>query len=551
MACARRLCSMLLVDRVSDFSQTPRYLLTASNTTMLSDRSKTRRSSDSKQPLDINVLDYGAVADFKILGHYEYFMDPGRAVLSASGFAFQPAMIGKTIVIPAGGPGGKNGPGFIARVIAVGGNTNGHGDYTQANLDVAPPSRVDVQFGHGGLPEVGTDNTSAFNAAIAAARSMRIIGGHFVYVFGTMIVPDGTYIVTSINLTSTARMDAVGYSSLQILGHGIIWGVAAGRPVIDALGSRYINWDGVSIYGDTYSIPDVGLQIGRIASTGVNSADNNQYRHLSTYGSFSLASVLNEQSETTLFDKVHLYNGAENGFALIFDGYHHFDASSIYVDDKEPINRCESFDENLITNSILSAATPLWVGCTSRLRIISSYAVNTNLGSPYGVVLYNEVSGNGNIEPDFDLHVEGPSGNMTSVFAIEGDAKTVRIEGFRWREHGSQATESIFKIDPTSATTSVSMSRTSIDLFSGPHLFDKGVLYKVSGTIYVKDASDLNTPNFAGLAYTEQGLSLFLPHGRPASSFSTCSSGEVLHDSSYLYICTAANLWKRSALGEF
>jgi hypothetical protein len=37
----------------------------------------------------------------------------------------------------------------------------------------------------------------------------------------------------------------------------------------------------------------------------------------------------------------------------------------------------------------------------------------------------------------------------------------------------------------------------------------------------------------------------------PASGSDTGTAGQIAYDSSYLYVCVAANTWKRSALGTF
>lgn len=37
----------------------------------------------------------------------------------------------------------------------------------------------------------------------------------------------------------------------------------------------------------------------------------------------------------------------------------------------------------------------------------------------------------------------------------------------------------------------------------------------------------------------------------PSSSTATCTAGQITWDASYLYVCTATNTWKRSALSTF
>lgn len=44
---------------------------------------------------------------------------------------------------------------------------------------------------------------------------------------------------------------------------------------------------------------------------------------------------------------------------------------------------------------------------------------------------------------------------------------------------------------------------------------------------------------------------LSVPNQTPASSSATCTTGAVVWDADYIYVCTATNTWKRAALGAF
>jgi hypothetical protein len=50
---------------------------------------------------------------------------------------------------------------------------------------------------------------------------------------------------------------------------------------------------------------------------------------------------------------------------------------------------------------------------------------------------------------------------------------------------------------------------------------------------------------------TASANGMFPPVGTPASGAAACQTGQIEFDASYLYACTAANTWKRSALSSF
>jgi hypothetical protein len=442
----------------------------------------TARTLSARAADTVNVTDYGAVPDMMTMAQANYTIAAGGTALSASGNVFNPSMAGKTLVLPGAG---ANGAGLVSVISQV---TDGQ-HVTLATAATTALAAV------GEAPEVGTDNTAAINAAVAAAYNRR---GPLNVDVGSVYFPDGYYMVQTLNFTNMTT------ASFKIFGDGVVHGVNAGHPVVDALGSRWMRWEGVHILGDQYSEPSAGLQIGRTANTANNSSDNNSYSHFMIAGWYSVASLLNEQSETSEFDKLHIYNNDAKGIAVAMDGYDHFAAASPYVTNNEPVDQPESFDENVFTNCIFSAYLPLWLGSTSRVKVVSGYGYASG---PYGVVLYNETSGGGNIQPDLDLHIEG--GAMTDVFAFEGNATGPTMEGFRWREHGTQATNSVFKIDPSAAATAIYLPNIDLDVYlyanGASKLFDNPAPYTVSGRVYVPNASYMNVTNYSGLLVTPYG----------------------------------------------
>ena len=240
----------------------------------------------------------------------------------------------------------------------------------------------------------------------------------------------------------------------------------AGSPVVDTLGSRWIKWTGISILGDQYAVPSTGLQLGRTNDTGHNSSDNSSYESFLISGYFTEASMLNEQSETTRFEHVHFYNNQGTGtYAVIMDGVHHFPVSTVVNGgDAEPTNQGESFDENVFINCIFGGYTPLWIGVTNRMNIISGYSISSG---PYGAVLYT-VPGGDNLQLHLDLHQEDVNNAMQYSFFLTGTDPTPYLEGFHWNDNGNTATVAAFKIDTASSIASVAMPDADIDVTQFP-----------------------------------------------------------------------------------
>lgn len=441
----------------------------------------------------VNVADFGAVPDMAELATGAYTIAAGSRALASSANGFAAGMVGKTIVLPGAGAGGAG----LVSVIA------GYTDAAHVTLAIA--ARTGLAAARA-TPEIGTDSTAAINRAIAAAETRN---GPANYNVGTVSFPDGMYLVRTVNLAGFGR------SSLKIAGQGILWGVAAGEPVVDALGSRWLRWSGVGIIGDRYAMPSAGLQIGRTGSTASSSADNSSFDNFLISGSYTVAALLNEQSETTAFNKIHFYNNNTRGYAVAMDGYHHFPAHSPAIANREPADVPQSFNENVFIDCIFGAYTPLWLGNTGRMTVIDGYLV---AGGPYGVVLYGEPGGD-NIQLDLDIHMETPTGTsgMTDAFFLTGTNPTPFLEGFRWRENGSLARQAMFKVDPASSIRSISMPNADIDIrdFAGgaTKMFDDPAPWRlVTGRIHVPVAADMNLGTaFQGWLSTIDGMADRVP----------------------------------------
>ena len=430
---------------------------------------------------DVNIASYGAVGDMTILGYTSYTIAASSTALSATAGLFTPAMVGKTIVLPGAGAAG-------AGLVSV---ISGYTDSQHVKLATAAGTALS---GVNETPEIGTDDTVAINNAIAAAETRTVIQGPSTYVTGSVYVPDGTYLVRSVNLTNFSN------SSLRVFGQGMLFGVAAGYPVVDTLGSRWIRWDGVGILGDQYSVPSVGLQLGRTANTSNNSSDNSAYANFLISGYFTKAAMLNEQSETTKFEHIHFYNNQGTGtYGVIMDGPHHFAVTSMYATDSEPADTPESFDENVFINCIVGAYTPFWIADTNRMNVVSGYSVSSG---PNAVVLYSE-PGADNLQLHLDLHMEDVNNSITDAFLLTGTDPQPYLEGFHWNDNGNTATNSIFRIDPASSITAVAMPDADVDLtadnLGATRFFNDPAMWSlVSGRFHEPNPGWMNIATFQG-----------------------------------------------------
>lgn len=435
----------------------------------------------------VNVKDYGAQ------GNAVYYvanasMTAGSAVLTFAEGYFTPAMVGKTIVVPGAG---ASGAGLVTTISA----------YTDVqHVTLAAPAQTALASSPAVSVLIGNDDTASINAAIqAAVRYVEQTGSSTAY-SAEVNFPQGIYLTTgSINLT--------GWSSGTpgIRGHHAkIHSAAAGGVAVDALGSRFIRWDGLDIEGDQYAEPTIGLQIGR-NSTG--SADNHSFANFQISGYFTQSALHDNAAETTQFNKVHFYNSAANAYAVTLDGINHWNAQSSFVTDSDPVENSSSFNENLFLNCIFgttaSSSTPLWITGAGRMRFVTSYVASSGT---YGAVLYN-FAAMPIVQLDMDVHFE--TNSITDIFLMTGPATTPNLQGFRWRDNAPFMSNSIFKIDSSSSITSASLAGADIDIgnviYGTAKAFDAPGSWTVSGR-YALPPGNSAFWNLASANFTGEGI---------------------------------------------
>jgi hypothetical protein len=318
---------------------------------------------------------------------------------------------------------------------------------------------VDVrQFGAKG--DGVTNDAPAINRAIQFLREHQMRVGQFNFV-PRLVFPTGVYAVEdSINLTQIRALNAV------IAGEGaVILGRCRDKPVIDALGSRWLTIRDLTVVGDADATPKLGLQIGRLIDRLV--ADNHCLTNVKLVGHYALACLLNNAAETVGFDHLFCWNDRADpeSYCLIQDGLSHFGALSAFVSGQrsEP-EHDSSFNENEFINCDFrhsGGGIPIWLGDTSRHRFYRCYAAGTGDSA---FVIY--CGRNSHTMLDVDCHCE--TDRLKAVFRVAGQSTKVVIHGLSYKDHGIFATQSIFARD--SSVKHVALQYVQIEV---GHLFDQ------------------------------------------------------------------------------
>ena len=405
-----------------------------------------------------------------------------------------------------------------------------------------------------------TDDTAALNGAMAYVRTHRTVGNGQPGITGQaytaeVIIPEGRYKVTSslnwTNLVSlTVEIDCQGC---------IIDGQTNGTPVIDALGSRWLRVNGLTIWGSDTAVPSIGLQIGR--TTGM-SADDHHFKDLTLSGSFSFAALYDFAAETTTFDHLLVWNHSPSAsaFGIVLDGINHWHATSAFAPVTAAVDRPQSFNEALFINpSIVTtdgAGTPIWMANTSRAWFVTGYAANTRTGC--GTVLY--ATGAWPItQLTMDVHYENRA--LQDVFCIDGPAGTrqASIRGLHYADNYPEAANSLFKASANVAGVTMRDVEIRIDNFyaASAKVFDDPALWTVTGRYAEISGNHWNLPaaRFQGITDLAGQVSvtgtLHIVPATPASSSAPCAAGQLTADTNYVYVCTATNTWKRAALANW
>jgi len=359
-------------------------------------------------------------------------------------------------------------------------------DLNAAIANAGSLSNIEINVRNFGAVGDGVaDDTAAINAAMAYLRAHPIGGGSpgvsTQAYCAKFVIPPGRYLITG-----TLNWTLLYSLTLYIEASGaLIVGRTSGKPMIDALGSRFLHVEGLTLLGDTVNSPSIGLQIGRYDA---QSADLHHFENMTISGVFTFCALYNFAAESTVFAKLNLWNATTaptNTFCLVMDGINHWNIQSQFVTVTAPVDTLASFIGTSFVNTLImmqsGGGPPVWMAGTADCRFETSYIANTHPG--YGVVLY----GNGALpikRLDMDVHFETTA--MTDVFYIDGPPGTVQadLRGFRYKEVLSQASNSLFKVNTANvATVAMHDFDIYVDYFQvgGCKIFDNPSVWYASG----------------------------------------------------------------------
>ena len=376
-----------------------------------------------------------------------------------------------------------------------------------------------------------TDDAAAFNAAVAAFR-LKVNGGSGIA--ARLIGPGGNCVIKStINMTNIRS-----YGAVIDMSGTVLFGATNGTPVIDALGTRFITWYSLTIWGQVASLtPSIGIQIGRTDIGSNNSSDNNVFYSPHLFGNFTFTPWYNFSSEITKVDKPSITNGqvGSNCFAMVQDSLNHWSVTSAFLTQNAPADTNQSFNENVIDNGSVTTTgagcVPVWMSGTHRHAWRTTYIANFAGG--VGVMLYASAAGGGqNTDSWFDAHME--SNALTSNFQITGTQTGPILQGFYYRDHVNQAANSVFLID--SGVTTVSMPNAVLDVGGGftqtPVMWSAPTKVSGEGEVYLQgaNAAVFNGPaTWSGFIHTDNYATMVAGWTKPvAGSWTIIGPGQTL-----------------------
>lgn len=327
-----------------------------------------------------------------------------------------------------------------------------------------------------------TDDTVALNAMFAAIRAA-----------GAPFVVDGgnktCYHTGTINMTGFTSFGNNLFPS--VINLRLDCRVNAG-PCADALGSRWIRWDNLYIYGEQINGPTYGLQIGDIVA-GQN-ADMHVFEQPFIFGYFTKAALYNFASESISVSAPYIQNSAAgSSYGMVLDGCNHFNITSAFVTETIAADTCQSFNGNTVVGGWIGGHTPLWIEGTRGAKFISGYSAGISAGT--GAEIYHATGGTENEQLSFDSWHFEPA--LADVFLITGTANPT-LQGFYYSDYELAATNSLFKFGGSVTVGTVNNLGINVALMpAGTKVFDNAPQWVIlSGNVVVT-----RTANWSGTPF--------------------------------------------------
>lgn len=181
-------------------------------------------------------------------------------------------------------------PGIGSYVVLSSSDPAPHLDYTGSGGVKLSILDLGISPAHfGAVGDASADDSAAFQAAfdLVFASWNATVGAYERFLDGGW----RTYrIDTSIDMTAI-QQNGIEIRNLNILGR------CAGKPVLDASGTRSIKWSNVHVFGDAASAPSCGFLFSRIAENSFAPAPQHKLFNCSAIGTYTVAARVNFASE--------------------------------------------------------------------------------------------------------------------------------------------------------------------------------------------------------------------------------------------------------------
>ena len=307
-----------------------------------------------------------------------------------------------------------------------------------------------------------TNDSPAVNLAVAYMRTkIQSFGGYYGCPYYLKFSPGKVY-----KLSSSINLQLLGYGAGSmgawgVIGTGaVILAACTGKTLFDALGSAYGHWIDVAIRADQATAPAIGIQVGRIDTTGWQ-AGGHYFQNVHMAGFFTIAGLLNASGEGNTYVNLYIHNDDLSGNAnsLAIDGLHHIVPVTDFTQTTISQNTFDSCRQHMIINCDLGQnyGSPLFLSNVSQLHV-DGYIYAT------GTHAIEFLAGGGqtvfrNLE--FMAHCEAAITSQIEVKALT--SQSVTFEGVTFREDASSATVAMI----TGSTNVTSLTLKDTDVFLG------------------------------------------------------------------------------------
>ena len=195
---------------------------------------------------------------------------------------------------------------------------------------------------------------------------------------------------------------------------------------------------------------------------------------------------------------------------------------------------------------------------TGDLRFYNGSTLEGSIGNHSGNAIYlisNGTNGTVQIQPA-PTTVAGSSSGSVNIYSgnnltpTSGNQALLAVNGVATNRSFAPTSGSAnlnwFQVTPVINQTGTSSGNST-------GIFENATLTAVKGVFNLMDLQVASSSLFKVDSSGDLAMAgvVTAPLTTPASSSATCTAGTIVWDASYVYVCTATNTWKRSALSTF